>query len=147
MKIVFNIKTGRLIASDGGLDLLLFATSGRGSCKNNPSLACQKKSFEGPLPVGEYYIYPHELSDPNPLYDIARTVFHLADWGDFRIRLHPRIQTKTFGRNNFFLHGGGIPGSAGCIDVGGGLWGDGLTNSLVDMIAKQKSPILVVVKP
>ncbi|WP_162629258.1 DUF2778 domain-containing protein [Moritella yayanosii] len=43
-----------------------------------------------------------------------------GDWGDWRIRLYPEKNTKTFGRDGFFIHGGDINGSAGCIDIGGG---------------------------
>lgn len=39
--------------------------------------------------------------------------------------------TNTLGRSGFFLHGGTIPGSAGCIDIGGGLLGSAETDRLL----------------
>lgn len=41
----------------------------------------------------------------------------LGDWGEWRVRLYPYPGTNTHGRDNFFLHGGKKPGSAGCIDA------------------------------
>ena len=39
-------------------------------------------------------------------------------WGDRFGRLTPDSSTNTHGRDNFNIHGGKIPGSAGCIDIG-----------------------------
>ena len=39
------------------------------------------------------------------------------------------------GRDKFFIHGGSIKGSAGCIDVGGGLTGDQGTDKLLNIIS------------
>lgn len=38
-------------------------------------------------------------------------------WGTERVALVPK-STLTNGRDNFFIHGGLTPGSAGCIDLG-----------------------------
>jgi len=38
-------------------------------------------------------------------------------WGNYRFWLTPKPDTKTFGRDNFSIHGGLLPGSAGCIDL------------------------------
>jgi hypothetical protein len=35
-------------------------------------------------------------------------------WGRYRFWLKPEANTKTFGRDNFSVHGGWTPGSAGC---------------------------------
>ena len=147
MKIEFYIRRGVLTAIDGGERVRLDASSGRASCKNNPSIECQKKPFEGPLPVGEYYLNPSDLSDPNFLGDAVRSLLTMSDWGDFRIRLYSRGRTKTYGRSNFFIHGGMSPGSAGCIDVGGGVFGNKLTDKLKEMIRRQSTSVPVIVKP
>lgn len=62
------------------------------------------------------------LSDPTYSGDVARNT--TGDWGDWRITLSPLSTTDTMGRSGFFIHGGSTPGSAGCIDIGGGLSGD-----------------------
>jgi len=38
-------------------------------------------------------------------------------WGNFRLTIHPYPATVTHGRGGFFIHGGTVPGSAGCIDL------------------------------
>ena len=40
-------------------------------------------------------------------------------WGESRIWLEPSNKTNTYGRDNFSIHGGWWPGSAGCIDLTG----------------------------
>jgi hypothetical protein len=156
MNIFFTISTGKLIAhgyEDGFVEIQ--ATSGKDNCMNNSSLHCQKQSWLGPLPVGEYYINPDELSDPNFIGDVARMAgnilklkkISLSDWGDYRIRLHPYPGTPTYGRDNFFIHGGIWDGSAGCIDIGGSLTGNQNTDTLLEMIKSQDSRINVYVLP
>ncbi|TMN95124.1 tlde1 domain-containing protein [Pseudoalteromonas sp. S558] len=110
---------------------------------NNASIACQIKPFESPLPVGNYYIKPSELSNPNFVGDVLRRT--KGDWGDWRVRLHPSIETKVYGRDNFFLHGGDLEGSAGCIDIGGGVMGSTMTDKILDYITSSKVKILVEV--
>ena len=38
-------------------------------------------------------------------------------WGSSRVWLEPAKETNTYGRDNFSIHGGWAPGSAGCIDM------------------------------
>lgn len=143
MKLVFSIGRARLNLITPCLSLSVKATSGRGSCLNNSSLTCQMKAFEGPLPVGNYYIDPKEISDPNIVGDLLRKVS--GDWGDWRVRLHPLAGSKRHGRDNFFLHGGSLPGSAGCIDIGGGLIGSPITDKILSYISSSQVKIPVEV--
>lgn len=39
-------------------------------------------------------------------------------WGNYRMPLIPKKSTDTFGRSGFYIHGGSIAGSHGCIDLG-----------------------------
>ena len=50
----------------------------------------------------------------------------ISSWGENRIWLEPETGTNTRDRSNFSIHGGSVPGSAGCID---------LTNEIPDFIA------------
>lgn len=84
---------------------------------------------KGPIPPGEYTLFSKDLDDPAIPYDILRN-YILGDWGDWRITLKPCCGTETFGRSGFFIHGGARPGSAGCIDIGGGIFGNALTEQL-----------------
>ena len=38
-------------------------------------------------------------------------------WGNYRATITPQEGTNTYGRNNFYIHGGTLPGSHGCIDL------------------------------
>lgn len=149
MKMIFSLSTGKLMVSCASFAMTLPATSGRGVCKNNSSHSCQAMPFEGPIPVGDYYIDPKDLSDPGFIGDIARNFRpdSPGDWGDFRIKIQPLSTTRTYGRNNFFLHGGSYEGSAGCIDVGGGLSGNEQTHLLKTAIRASVGKIPLRVMP
>lgn len=45
------------------------------------------------------------------------TVQDLMAWGNFRMPITPKAGTNTFGRGSFYIHGGCIAGSIGCIDL------------------------------
>lgn len=104
------------------------ATSG---AVNITDRAMKKK---GPIPFGIYLIYPNEISNTNLLRRF------LGDWGEYRVPLHPTSGTDTLNRSGFFLHGGKLPGSAGCIDIGAGDIG------LFPKLTAHESPILLIVK-
>lgn len=148
MELIFNISSGKLMVSTASFSFTISASSGRGACENNPSGACQAAAFEGPIPVGTYFIDPKDLSDPNLIGDIARNYRpdSPGDWGDFRVRIQPIGTTNTRGRDNFFLHGGGYSGSAGCIDVGGGLTGNRQTMLLKSAIKAAGGDIYLEVR-
>ena len=98
----------------------------------------------GPIPKGTYAIHTDELSDPNFFVDIGRNF--RGDWGDWRVKLHPVIVPESHGRNGFFMHGGKFKGSAGCIDVGGGLWGNRSTDQLKqDILSDVDKKVMIYV--
>jgi len=68
----------------------------------------QRKGDEGPIPAGEYWIRPDQISVPGIAPD---------SWGNFRITIHYFPKTETFRRGGFFIHGGKTFGSKGCIDL------------------------------
>ena len=103
-----------------------------------PNCDCDETTpNKGPIPRGRYTAISRDLSNPPWFKDIARNLPGLgADWGDWRVRLRPGPETETFGRSGFFLHGGSIRGSAGCIDAGGGVFGSKLTDQLLQDIMR-----------
>ncbi|SBT18479.1 hypothetical protein MGA5115_02610 [Marinomonas gallaica] len=143
MRLIFSIQKQKLIITTPAWAAVLNATSGRDKCMNNSSEECLSQSWHGPIPIGEYFINPRELSDPNIFGDILRNFRpdSPGDWGSFRIRIHAKEDTETHGRDNFFLHGGSVEGSAGCIDVGGGLFGSQHLNNLLTAIRMSKHAI------
>ena len=114
----------------GSSTYTLPAVSGRpgctGGCGTNTPNA-------GPIPGGEYFLLTKEISQPNFLRTLLRNnPINGADWGGWRAPLHPERGTETFGRGGFFLHEGYLSlGSAGCINVGGGLFGNTQSRQLL----------------
>ena len=106
-----------------------------------------KVKSEGPIPQGTYVLGPVEERDLNArwrnddnfvkLILAKQTVLMLPDndvtlgsddfkqitdpsriaWGNFRFALIPQKGTNSFGRGGFFLLGGSLPGSIGCVDL------------------------------
>ena len=110
----YNGKTLTLFADDGSVKWQGAATSGRPGATS----ADQAKEGKGPIPEGTYTtgrIYHEQGFDK--LKFRVHTLFR--DWGDYRTELTPASGTDLQGRSgHFWLHGGTVPGSAGCIDVG-----------------------------
>jgi hypothetical protein len=98
----------------GGKTYTYLAVSGmRGpDGRFNYSRAAQRASFSGPIPEGEYWINPDELWT-NRWYKRGSD----DAWGKYRITIHAFPATATYQRGGFFIHGGKVPGSAGCIDL------------------------------
>ncbi|SCL34940.1 hypothetical protein GA0070624_5124 [Micromonospora rhizosphaerae] len=70
---------------------------------------------------------------------------HAGDWGTGRIALTPgALRQGPFGdvtqRGGFFLHGGLLSGSSGCIDVGGDF------DAIVDLLQGYTKPVTVTVR-
>ncbi|PWF49149.1 DUF2778 domain-containing protein [Massilia glaciei] len=103
------------------------ATSGRGEHQNNSNY--EQLSDQGPIPRGAYEIIPSQIDDPSLIADLRRNFRDTpaeggGDWGDWRARIYPLPGTNRFFRTGFYLHGGYLDGSAGCIDIGGGIFGN-----------------------
>lgn len=50
-------------------------------------------------------------------------------WGTSRVWLQPDVNTNTYGRSGFTIHGGLAKGSRGCIDIP---WQTGKLNNYLD---------------
>ncbi len=113
-KLSFTFDGDWLLETATKSDLKYPAVSGRSvKGKFDYSVARQKLADEGPIPAGDYWIQPSELQK-NAWYRLRNPAM---GWGDFWITIHPYPSTVTHGRGGFFIHGGGAPGSAGCIDL------------------------------
>jgi uncharacterized protein RhaS with RHS repeats len=93
----YNITTYTFICmNNAGQTFSTSATaSGNGNCRNNPS--CKDKKSKGPLPPGNYSIYPPGWSEKHP------------GW----LYLDPDDSNEMYGRGEFFIHPWGL--SKGCI--------------------------------
>jgi RHS repeat-associated protein len=128
-KIDVDIGNGTMTVDpekDGQPPYQMPITSGRGECTNDPE--CSDKEDTGPIPPGDYNANAGDLTDPGFVGDVARNA--RGDWGDWRVPAKPSPGTNTRGRSGFFLHGGRFSGSAGCIDFGGGGFGNDATDKL-----------------
>ena len=125
------------VKPDRGRAYYVPATSGRPGC------GCDEIfRDEGPIPPGRYTLNKDNVTNPNRVGDILRNT--QGDWGDWRVPLVPDRRTRTYGRSGFFLHGGSLPGSAGCIDIGGGLTGNALTDRVLRDIQSDPDGVIVV---
>ncbi|HEX4843138.1 MAG TPA: tlde1 domain-containing protein [Limnobacter sp.] len=75
----------------------------------------QTAANQGPIPEGHYWINPSEMWENNLIKSALRSP--RSAWGDYRLTIRVSPGTKTHGRGGFFIHGGDMPGSAGCIDL------------------------------
>ena len=80
----------------------------------------------GPLPQGSYQAKVSEMQRYEDVGFLDRAAagagygpwpYGPPAWGNYRFWLTPKADTETFGRDNFSIHGGWTPGSAGCIDL------------------------------
>ena len=111
----------------------------------------------GPIPEGSYYLGGIEkrtngdalkLAGNKDWYELlkvydaefnkigdnhnfnAGTAQDMIAWGNYRMAIIKKSGTETFGRGSFYLHGGGLAGSIGCID---------LVDRIDDFVATYKS--------
>lgn len=108
-----------------------------------PKSEFMKMKENGPIPSGNYYIGSiqkrtngdsHKVVDgkdynylnkffSDPKENLkghdwnSGTVQDLIAWGNYRMPITKLGGTETFGRGSFYVHGGGIAGSVGCIDL------------------------------
>jgi Domain of unknown function (DUF4157) len=95
----------------------------------------------GPIPEGSYSLSPPAIArftseeqrqltlggifGPSQV-TVGGQQIHAGDWGSGRVALQPRGRLRegpcgnVQRRSGFFLHGGILAGSSGCIDIGGG---------------------------
>lgn len=109
---------GKTLQAFGTKASLVFpAVSGKPSKKGQFEYSSERQRipFEGPIPAGPYWVQPSQLWENNWL----RSATHSprGAWGNFRLTIHPYPHTETHGRGGFFIHGGAVAGSAGCIDL------------------------------
>ena len=109
-----NFDGKQLVMTNGTARYSYPAVSGRPTSSGgfDYSASRQKLGSTGPIPEGVYWINPDEL-----LANAFWKPVSAAAWGNYRITIHPFTTTVTHGRGGFFIHGGSVAGSAGCIDL------------------------------
>jgi hypothetical protein len=118
----------------------------------------QKDKSEGPLPEGKYYVerlQEQNRKDNSTLTqyynymfgdDKERTNFHGSGgkfaWGDYRMLINIPKGTNTYGRDSFYIHGGSIAGSSGCIDLTDEM--EDFAKTYLSYLTKTKQPKLAL---
>jgi len=83
---------------------------------------------EGPIPEGKYHVFKDRMQSREGLSNWQKTKSNLGggqwrggtkSWGKFRFEVYPKSIDLGGGiiRGDFFVHGGDVRGSAGCIDL------------------------------
>lgn len=100
-----------------------------------------KQKNAGPLPEGKYSAGPLESRTGEPIGGLqalwlkvtgqvsdsqsrafgADTNLSKISWGNYRLRINPTGNQDMYGRGDFYIHGGAIAGSHGCIDLTDGM--------------------------
>lgn len=132
MYLKFN---GRSLSLYDG-DNLVAQWSGVSGRENFGSGKDQEKVGEGPIPEGTYDIKQSRYQQidaksallgliPRDIRPSGEWSGSVMGWGTERVWADPTKETVdnglTFGRKNMAIHGGWIPGSAGCIDLTGNM--------------------------
>lgn len=124
---VFNGKTLTLYVDDKPVRSW-DAVSGRPGFQS-PEYQAQEST--GPIPEGTYVARQEQLQFMDLKGLVVGTAVVINEdwggkwpgsyysWGGSRVWLEPSKETNTYGRDNFSIHGGMWPGSAGCIDMTG----------------------------
>jgi len=138
----YDCALGVMTVTDSKGTYTVRANSGQGSCLNNPE--CRKRSWQGPIPTGMYFIFRSEISHPSLIWNLGRNI--IRKWGDWRIPLRNiGGGPPLYGRDGFYLHGGDINnGSAGCINIGGGVLGDATTDRVKKSLEETEWSVLWV---
>jgi hypothetical protein len=135
--LLFNGKKLQWVDDDGNIVEEWDAISGRpggGQGRNArpdfTGLESQGLVGRGPIPEGEWLVKQSQLQimGDRSIFESIWAEFGgtawpggESAWGKYRIWLEPASGTNTYGRSGFSIHGGAIPGSAGCIDLCGSM--------------------------
>ena len=103
----------------------------------------QNVANKGPIPEGTYYANQDQRQSLTPKNIALKLGEKLGldmqqksgwsgnpiSWGTSRVWLQPDVNTNTYGRSGFTIHGGLAKGSRGCIDIP---WQTGKLNNYLD---------------
>jgi peptidoglycan hydrolase-like protein with peptidoglycan-binding domain len=132
-----------------------------------------KDKDAGPTPPGQYIVGPIEarggntqevsalaalwglitgefssISDKQKQFQ-ANTDYSRISWGNYRAPIKPLKNTDTHGRSSFYIHGGSLAGSHGCIDLTDemgdfakffGVWSSSTGKKTIPLVVNYKTP-------
>jgi hypothetical protein len=111
IQLVFD---GRTLTASGSVSFSYPAVSGTPDARGQFDYSPERQRMEnvGPIPEGTYWLDASQVANLWHYFGQAASA-----WGSHRLTIHPFDSTHTFGRGGFFIHGGAVPGSIGCIDL------------------------------
>ena len=121
-------------------------TSGREGNQNKESQELENK---GPIPEGQYIVDPSRTQSISEISTADRVKGLVGrgpwpglenSWGEHRTWLKPTEETNTYKRSGFTIHGGRVPGSAGCIDL------TSRNNNFHSWLKSRSKPLILNVK-
>jgi RHS repeat-associated protein len=140
--LVVTVTAGRdqFLTFDGGILTLygkngsirsFLAVSGEVDSNGRTQPGLQGVRDRGPIPEGRYTLNPAAVQSfadltvaqkaasllPTKPVKVGSWPGGVVAWGVMRAELQAVQGTNTYGREHFFVHGGSVPGSAGCIDL------------------------------
>jgi YD repeat-containing protein len=126
----------------GRLSYTIPASSGRETCIQPD--CNQTTPDNGPIPSGSYTINIRDIRFLS-LFEALYRAMRGGDWGRWNTPLISSKDTNVYNRNGFYMHGGRFKGSAGCIDIGGGVFGDQTTEKIRQDILNDPDGIVEVI--
>lgn len=133
-----------------------------------------KDKNAGPLPEGTYNAGPLQTRSGQPeeigaleafWYKLTgqvgdsegdrafckNTILSRISWGNYRMGIEPTGNQKMYGRGDFYIHGGSLGGSHGCIDLTDdmedfakffGIWSSANKKQKIPLTVKYKNPAI-----
>jgi RHS repeat-associated protein len=127
VELVFDGDSLTYTDAEKGVSTSFPAVSGRPGYQDPGS---QSVKDAGPIPEGRYLVRQSQLQRITPTQaavgqlgagKVGSWPGGVRSWGFQRVWLQPMGGTNTLGRSGFSIHGGFVPGSAGCIDLTGNM--------------------------
>ncbi len=149
VELNFDLKSLKVTDANYSIDmpgLEWKSTSGR---EGYQSSEFQDVQDRGPIPEGQYKVDPARTQSISDIDSWDRFKGNFGggtwpglekSWGEHRTWLTPSNGTNTYGRGGFTIHGGSVPGSAGCIDL------TSRNNSFHNWLGNYGKPLIIIVK-
>jgi len=126
VELNFDLKSLKTTDANYNIDMPVLKWNGTSGREGFQEEKFQKIQSKGPLPEGKYKVDPSRTQSISSISSWDRLKGSIGggtwpglekSWGEYRTWLTPKNGTNTFDRSGFTIHGGTVPGSAGCIDL------------------------------
>ena len=149
VELKFDLKSLKVTDVNYSVDIPGLEWKGTSGREGYQSSEFQEVQDKGPIPEGEYKVDPAHTQSISDIGSWDRFKGNFGggtwpglekSWGEHRTWLTPSNGTNTHGRGGFTIHGGSVPGSAGCIDL------TSRNNSFHNWLGNYGKPLILIVK-